>query len=114
MKKKIFFSYAWRDENINESFLVALRQWITNQGYDCYIDLLDNNYDETAFQKQLMSVLKTCDIFFRIDSMEYLNSKWTQKEFEEAEANKIQIVIMSSQQLKKMMLNNVDIKLFLQ
>ena len=67
MKKKIFFSYAWRDENINESFLVALRKWITNQGYDCYIDLLDNNYDETAFQKQLMSVLKTCDIFFRID-----------------------------------------------
>jgi hypothetical protein len=113
MKKKIFFSYAWRDENINESFLVALRQWITNQGYDCYIDILDNNYDETAFQKQLMSVLKTCDIFFRIDSKEYLNSKWTQKEFEEAEANKIQIVIMSSEKLRKVIENNDSVAKYL-
>lgn len=45
-------------------------------------------------------------MFFRIDSPEYLNSKWAKKELEQAEANEIQIVIMSSEQLKKLMLNN--------
>ena len=110
---KIFFSYTLRDKNIDRAFLSSLRNWIINQGYDCYIDLLDNNYNNKGFQKQLVSILKTCDIFFRIDSPEYLNSKWTKKELKEAETNELQIVTMASDHLKIMMLNNESIEQYL-
>lgn len=113
MKKKIFFSYALRDKNINMSFLIELRNWVLHQGYDCYIDFLDNDYNENGFQKQLIRMLKTCDVFFRIDSEEYLASKWAKKELEEAEANNIQIVSLSSEQLQKAMLNNGSIAEYL-
>lgn len=111
--KKIFFSYTLRDNNIDKSFLCGLRNWIINQGYDCYIDLLDNNYNEKGFQKQLVNTLKTCDVFFRIDCAEYLNSKWARKELDEAEINGIQIVIMSSDELKKIMSENKSIEQYL-
>ena len=113
MKKKIFFSYTLRDKNIDKGFLIALRDWIIAQGYDCYIDILDNSYNERGFQKQLVSILRTCDIFFRIDSSEYLNSKWAKKELEEAEINEIQIVTMVSEHLKRMMINNENIAKYL-
>lgn len=55
--KKIFFSYTLRDNNIDKAFLFDLKNWIVNQGYDCYIDLLENNYNEKGFQKQLVREL---------------------------------------------------------
>ena len=73
----------------------------------------DNNYNNKGFQKQLVSILKTCDIFFRIDSPEYLNSKWTKKELKEAETNELQIVTMAADHLKIMMLNNESIEQYL-
>ena len=113
MMKKIFFSYTLRDGNIDKNFLFSLKNWIIAQGYICYIDLFDNNYNEKEFQKKLVNILKTCDIFFRIDSVGYLNSIWTKKELEEAEANNIQIVTMPSDKLKKMISNNESITKYL-
>ena len=112
--KKIFISYTLRDDNIDKKFLCILRDWIVNQKYECYIDLLDNNYNEKGFQDRLIEILKTCDIFIRIDSIEYMNSKWTRMEIEEAKINGLKIVKISSEQLKKMVIENENLGEYLQ
>lgn len=91
---KIFFSYTLRDGSINKAFLLQLRKWICSQGQECYIDLLDNSYNENGFQEKLEGILKECDVFCKIDSSGYNNSKWTQKELLVAESynKKISVV----------------------
>ena len=106
---KIFFSYTLRDENINKEFLLKLQNLVKSQGYDCYIDLLDNSYNEKGFQKKLVQMLKKSDIFCRIDSKEYLCSKWAKEELEKANLFGIKIVIVESSELINIVENKLNV-----
>ena len=99
--KKIFFSYTFRDKTINKDFFLLLRYWVENQGYSCYIDYLDNDYNKDGFQEKLVEELQDSNLFFVLDSEEYHSSEWARKELEEAKANKLTIVTMLSRKLKK-------------
>ena len=98
--KKIFFSYTFRDKIINKDLFVLLRHWVEKQGYYCYIDYLDNDYNKDGFQAKLVEELKDSDLFFILDSEEYHSSEWAEKELEEAKANRLKILTMLSTEMK--------------
>ncbi len=98
--KKIFFSYTFRDKIINKKFFLLLRNWVEEQGYSCYIDYLDNDYNKDGFQSKLVEELQDSNYFFILDSEEYHSSEWAQKELEEAKAKKLNVVTVPSAELK--------------
>lgn len=98
--KRIFFSYTFRDKTINKDFFLLLRHWVEKQGYSCYIDYLDNDYNKDGFQAKLEEELKNSNLFFILDSEEYHSSEWAQKELEEAHKNGLKTVTMLSSDLK--------------
>ena len=98
--KKIFFSYTFRDKIINREFFLLLRQWVEEQGYACYIDYLDNDYNKDGFQEKLVQELQDSNLFFILDSEEYHSSEWAKKELEEAKANCLKTVTVFSAELK--------------
>ncbi len=98
--KRIFFSYAFRDKTINNEFFLLLRQWVEKQGYSCYIDFLDNDYNKEGFQEKLVEELQDSNLFFILDSDEYNSSEWAKKELEEAKINSLKTVKMLSNDLK--------------
>lgn len=106
---RVFVSYALRDRYITKELLGSFRECAKNQGIDCYVDLLDNDYNEEGFQKKLINILKNCDAFLIVDSLEYANSKWTKKEMEIAKDLQIKILKIDSSKLEKICLNNLDI-----
>ena len=108
--KKIFFSYTFRDKTINKDFFLLLRNWVEKQGYSCYIDYLDNDYNKEGFQAKLVEELQDSNLFFILDSAEYRLSEWTQKELEEANANNLKTVTMLSAELKKYLQQGGTIK----
>ena len=105
MIKKIFVSYTLKDKNINKKVLVDFQCYLKAQGFDCYVDLLDNDYNEEGFQEKLVGILKKCDVFLVLDSLEYLNSKWAKKELEEAEKLGLQILKINSFEIKNIQAN---------
>lgn len=111
--KKIFVSYTLKDKNISKIFLEEIQKYILKQGLDCYVDLLDNEYNEEGFQDKLVSVLKECDSFLVIDTFNYLNSKWTKMELKVAESLNLNIIRVKIDVLKDMVEKNLNIKQFL-
>ena len=91
--KKIFFSYTFRDKIINKEFFLLLRNWVEEQGYSCYIDYLDNDYNKDGFQSKLVEELQDSNYFFILDSEEYHSSEWAQKELEEAKAKNVNLLL---------------------
>lgn len=111
--KKIFVSYTLRDQNINKKILVDFQGYLKAQGFDCYVDLLDNDYNEKGFQEKLVGILRECDAFLVLDSSEYLHSEWTKKELAVAEKLGLQILKMNSAEIKNIQANNKNcLKLF--
>ena len=106
--KKIFISYTLKDKNISKNFLEEFQRYILKQGMDCYVDLLDNEYNEDGFQEKLVSVLKEWDLFLVIDTLNYLNSKWTKMELKVAESLNLRIISIKIDSLKELVKKEVD------
>ena len=105
---KIFISYTLKDKNISKDFLEKFQKYILNQGMECYVDLLDNDYNEEGFQEKLVGVLKECNLFLAIDTFNYLNSKWTKKELKVAESLNLRIIRIKIDLLKEIVEKEFD------
>ena len=95
--------------SISKEFLANFQRYVKAQGLCCYIDLLDNDYNEEGFQEKLVGILKNCDIFLVMDSPEYFDSKWAHKEFEVANELGLKILKVASTELKNMQESNTDL-----
>ncbi len=99
--QKIFFSYTLHDGSINKEFLFELQEWIHKQKFDCYIDILQNEYNEAGFQQKLIEELAKCDVFCQIDSDKYMSSKWATSELNQAKKLGKRIITIKADDLKR-------------
>lgn len=110
---KIFFSYTLHDGSINKRFLINLKKWVSSQKMSCYIDVLENGYNEEGFQEKLIEEMKKCNIFCKIDSKDYMKSKWTQGELKQANNFGLDMFSTNIVDLKHAVNNNLDINKYL-